>query len=41
MIGANEPAWRVEAAKPPPKVYAPDDFRADDFINRAVRANRR
>jgi len=41
MIGAHEPAWRVEATKPPPKVYAPDDFRADALINRAIRANRR
>jgi len=41
FIGAHEPAWRVEAAKPAPKVYAPDDFRADALINRAVRANRR
>lgn len=41
FIGAHEAAWKVEAAKPPPKVYAPGDFRADDFINRAIRSNRR
>lgn len=41
MIGMNESAWRIEAAKPPPKVYEPGAFRADDLVHRAIKNNRR